>query len=106
MFLPECAGCGDVGLLALLDSASEEDHDALTVFAKVNAIAWAKIDAQFKYPASQPLGHGEIASFEPIEIHGDSRLCLIVLLFKPLFESIATGPVNVLSNLNYEHMVA
>lgn len=39
----------NVLLLALLHAAAEQDHEVLPIFAEIDAVAWAEIDAALKH---------------------------------------------------------
>jgi hypothetical protein len=50
--LPVARGRADIARLRPFVSASEEEHDGVTHQAIIDALAWAKIEAQFMYPCA------------------------------------------------------
>lgn len=98
--------CVDVGLLALFGSAAEQDHEPLSILAKVNAVAGTEIQAQFKDARTYAFCYREIAPFESVEEHGDPCLGTVIQLTEPSLKGISPKTVDVLTNFYYISMVA
>jgi len=70
IFLPINLGLPDIAALATFIAAAEQNHDFVTVFAKVDTVARAKEKTQFVHTTAHWLAIAKISAFqtsEPLE---------------------------------------
>ena len=92
-------------MLALLCTASEQDHQPLAVLAEIDAVSRPEIKPQFKDSRTNPLCCGNIAAFQPVERNSNPRLYIVVQLSEPSIERIPSEPVDILANFSHVSMV-
>src|ERR1039458_8452121 len=80
----------NVFLLPLLRAAAEQNDDSLSVFAKVNPVAWTEINTVFKDPAADSLHIREVSQAQPVECGGHSPRRLGVETVTPLPEEVSS----------------
>jgi hypothetical protein len=91
----------NVFLLPLLGAAAEQNDDSLPVFAKVNPVAWAEINADFKDPVANALHIREVSQAKPIECGGHSPRRLGVEPVKPLPEEVSSVTAEIFPDVDH-----
>jgi hypothetical protein len=91
----------DVLLLTLLDAAAEQNNQPLAVFAKINPVAGAEIDSQFKHTGTNTFNIRDITHGEPGYGGCHFRGCRCIQSVKPNLVKVAALPVEIFSDLNH-----
>src|ERR1035438_1735952 len=91
----------NVFLLPLLRAAAEQNDDSLSVFAKVNPVAWTEINTVFKDPAADSLHIREVSQAQPVECGGHSPRRLGVEPVKPLPEEVSSVMAEIFPDVDH-----
>jgi hypothetical protein len=86
--------------LAFLCATAQQNHNPITVFAKINPVARPKIHSQFEHAGTHAHYCWKVASLQPVKRDRNARPCAAIQLFKPLLKRIAPRAVDVLTNLD------
>jgi hypothetical protein len=67
ILLPESLGLSNITALAAFFAATQQDHQGIAIFAKIDAVARTEKEAQFADTSANRFAIAKITAFEPPE---------------------------------------
>ena len=100
--LPVQLGRFDIGVLAFLRPAGQQNHKFLSVPAVVHAVSGAEVDPEFRDTLADRFAVAEVAKLDPVDPFLNAGDGFIVLVFEPFTEVVLTVLCRVMNYLNYD----
>jgi len=100
--LPAAPGSKDISALVFLSPTAKQDHNSLSILAKIDPVSRTEIDSIFTYACADAFRIREITLFYPDQLGGHLRCSRRIEGCEPLCEETITIRIKVFQDRDHD----